>query len=263
VIKKFLLFVAKRNGLYIEVNDLPHEQAIDLQLPIDKAYIHIEDMLYSLRGVKFVFASHHMREFVCKKYKLPFELAQVIINGGPELNKEQFTYDHAIFNDSKVIKYIYAGSLNEGRNIKDIINVFKKKEGCLILIGNDGSWLNNVVLPDNVYYLGNFDESVAHKITALCDIGLIPYDENKFYYNLCFPSKVSFYITAGIPVLSTGLKELQNVFKDSNNIKFVSFNDWDDFVENTAKGQVLSMKSEAKKLTAAFSWPSVLNSLEL
>jgi hypothetical protein len=36
---------------------------------------------------------------------------------------------------------------------------------------------------------------------ARCDVGLIPYDDSREYYNIAYPTKLSSYIVAGIPFL--------------------------------------------------------------
>ncbi|UUW09498.1 hypothetical protein NLG42_01560 [Flavobacterium plurextorum] len=259
----FLKYVSKKNKLFIEVNDLPHEQAIDLQLEVKKEYIIFEDLIYSLKDTNYIFASNFMRDFVCSKYKIDLSFTQVLINGGPRLIAENAMI-HDVFKQTNKIKIIYAGSLNEGRNIRDLISLFEKKNDLfLILIGTDGNWLKDCSLSDNIFYLGNFEEHEAHRIASLCDIGLLPYDNTKFYYNLCYPTKVSFYITAGIPVLSTPLKELQNVFKDSKSIEFVIFNEWKNYLDGIDDFKLEVMRDAAESQATDFQWATLLDSLEL
>ena len=263
-IQWFLIFLSKNNRLFIEINDLPYEQAIDLQLKINEDFLIFENILYSLKNVNYVFASHQMEEFVRAKYNIPSSFTQVIINGGPALNKDNFIFEHEVFNQKNKIKYVYAGSLNEGRNIRDIISFFENKhKHLLILIGNDGDWLSDTLLPENINYLGNFDEDKAHKITALCDIGLLPYDSSRFYYNLCYPTKVSFYITAGIPVLSTPLKELYDVFGSEKMVEFIPFSDWGDYMHSITNEKIIEMKKEVEKQKNRFNWSSILESLHV
>lgn len=263
LIKWFLIFISKRNKLFIEINDLPYEQAIDLELDIRQEFVFFEDMVYSLKEVNFIFASNLMRDFINLKYGIELSFTQVIINGGPEL-EEKNASKHDVFKDKDKIKFIYAGSLNPGRNLNDIILLFKEKSNfILILIGNDGVWLEDYLLPENVLYLGNFEEQEAHRITSLCDIGLLPYDSNKFYYNLCYPTKVSFYITAGIPVLSTPLKELQEVFKDSSSIDFVNFNEWEYYLDSIDFMKLKRMKNNTQQLKEKYKWSAILDSLRI
>lgn len=264
IIESFLIFISKNNYLFVEINDIPYEQSIDLQLEIKNEFIFFQNILYSLKNVSYVFASHQMRNYISSKYEIDLSLTQVIINGGPELNNGEFFFDHQAFKQKDKIICLYAGSLNEGRNVNDIISLFKEKSNfILVLMGNDGRWLEDNLLPENVYYLGNFNEDTAHQITALCDIGLLPYDDNKFYYNLCYPTKVSFYITAGLPVLSTPLRELQEVFADSDCIDFVAFNKWRNYLNNLNDLKLMEMKDNAEKQRNKFIWPVILDSLSL
>lgn len=263
LLNNFLIYISKNNKLFIEINDLPYEQAIDLELEVKKEYVFLEDLIYSLKNVHYVFASNEMRNFVCLKYDICLSFSQVVINGGPTLDVEK-TNTYTFLKQTNKIKFVYAGSLNEGRNIKDIVSIFKEKNDLLlILIGTDGSWLKDYNLTKNIFYLGNFEENKAHHITSLSDIGLLPYDCKKFYYNLCYPTKVSFYITAGIPVLSTPLKELQDVFKDSNSVDFVFFDNWKNYLETIDFLKVKEMKDAAAKQMNEFSWSNILDSLKI
>src|SRR5690606_32784100 len=103
-----------------------------------------------------------------------------IINGAPLLNNSSKLQ---IFEkDEKRIKYIYAGTLNKGREIDNFLNIFiNNPKVLLIVIGTDGEWLKT--LPnENIRYLGEFNESDALHIASQCDIGIVPYNEDKLYY---------------------------------------------------------------------------------
>ncbi|WP_291122264.1 hypothetical protein, partial [Flavobacterium sp. UBA6046] len=231
--------MANRNDVTIEVNDLPYEQAIDLELFVQETYKVFRDKLYTLKNVKYVFASHEMGKYIKDKFKVNYE---VIINGSNEVkdfsNSEAM---HYCFSSSET-KFIYAGGLNKGRQIEALISKFSNRKEILILIGEWGEWLDDYNVSNNIFYLGKFDEDYAHYLTSKCDVGIIPYDESRFYYNICYPTKASFYITAGIPFLSTPLLELKNVFEESGVAFFVPFDDWNVFIDNFEKSRLLEIK---------------------
>jgi hypothetical protein len=245
-----------RNDVTIEVNDLPYEQSKDLELTVQEIDRVFQDNLYQLKNAKYVFASHEMGKFVHKKFNVNYK---VVINGSSNL--KDFSDDRILpdcFNSNET-KFIYAGGLNKGRQIELLITKFSGKKEVLILIGEWGGWLSEYELPSNVFYLGKFKEDYAHYLTSKCDVGLIPYDENRFYYNICYPTKASFYITAGIPFLSTPLLELKNVFEDRKMVYFVPFNDWDKFITDFDKSNLVGIKEIINNEKHAFYWKELLD----
>lgn len=264
-IKAFLSYLAFRNSVILEVNDLPYEQAIDLKLKVNPLFAVFENLVYSIPNWKYLFASYEMEKFVRKKYNLQAEYTQVIINGAPELCKlDVKSHLESSWTTLDKIKFVYAGSLNKGRQIEELISFFQtQNNSVLILMGNDGEWISEVSIPNNVYYIGNYNEKEAHFLTSKCDLGLIPYDENLFYYNLCYPTKMSFYITAGIPVLCTPLIELQNIFGKSKNIIFSSFENWPKEIAYLTNENINQLKKSSNMLQNKYTWDVLLNNLKL
>lgn len=255
--------VSKNNKLTIEVNDLIYEQSIDLELFVDNFFSFLQAKLYSIKGCNYIFASHEMKNYASEKYNILPKYSSVIINGAPELKDHSIIYEDEKWMESDKIKFVYAGSLNKGRQIEDLLTIFSENEdNLLIILGNEGEWLNEIKLSTNIIYLGNFEEGIAHYIVSKCDIGIIPYNENRFYYNLCFPTKVSFYITAGLPVLCTPLKELQNVFYNDNVILFNSFCNWKNIINDINKEQIIKMKKSVDHIKKSYQWDFILKSLK-
>lgn len=253
---------AFKNKVIIEVNDLPFEQMTDLDLPINNNYQYFEEQLYSLKNVQLIFASNHMGEYASAKYKIPSTNFEVIINGGHQLAQNPSfnlsAYQHLL--SDKSLKYIYAGSLNKGRQIEELIQLFNNRKELLFLIGEWGDWLKDFQLSKNVHYLGKFDEDTGQYIVSLCDVGLIPYDESRFYYNLCYPTKASFYLTAGIPFLSTPTKELQYVFGNNTQIVFLHpFTEWEHFMNNTNRQRIMESKLCVSNEKHRFYWNHLIS----
>jgi len=260
IFKSILAGISSKNKLIIEVNDLPYEQAIDLDLPVLQSMLKLEDVLYSIPNCYYIFASTEMRRFVNEKYNIQHDHSNVVINGGPKLISNKSFLNNQKWISSDSTKYVYAGSLNKGRQIEPIIEVFlQNPDSILVLIGIWGEWLNEIDLPQNIIYLGDFDENTAQNIVSVCDLGIIPYDEEKFYYNLCYPTKASFYITAGIPFLSTPLKELKNVFESQDMAFFEKFNDWNDFVKKFDKSILAKKKEKVKNGISKFYWDNLID----
>ena len=256
---KLLQRTAKRNHLIIEINDLPYEQAIDLSLPVDELYLLVEDMLYPINNCKYIFASHQMALFASRKYGINDLNYSIVINGANELKGFPDTNQIPSCLLSSEIKYVYAGSLNKGRQIEDLISLFRDRKELLILLGEWGEWIKELPTSGNIHYIGKHNEDYAQFLVSKCDIGLIPYDDTKFYYNLCYPTKASFYICAGIPFLSTPLKELMYVFNDYQMTYFVPFGEWPVFIDNNkCRNQIREIKSVVHKNKSNFYWKSLL-----
>ena len=252
---KLINYTSKRNHLTIEVNDLPYEQAKDLELLVLDLDKYFQDLLYDIKGAKYIFASHEMGKYINDKYNLNYK---VIINGSNELNTLAYSENiHPCF-DSQDYKFVYAGGLNKGRQIESLISKFTGRKENLILIGEWGEWLKDYNLSENIFYLGKFKEEHAHYLISKCDIGIIPYDESRFYYNLCYPTKASFYVTAGIPFLSTPLNELQNVFLETEMAFFVTYNDWEIFINNLEKSSLVRAKERINSEKHKFYWSELL-----
>jgi hypothetical protein len=256
IVFKLLQHLSVRNSVTIEVNDLPYEQAIDLELVVNEVYKIFQDKLYPLKKVDFIFASHEMGKYIKGKFNSNYN---VVINGSNEVRDFYNTKKvHDCFNSAET-KYIYAGGLNKGRQIEALISKFANRKEILILTGEWGEWLSDCKLPKNIYYLGKFEEDYVHYLASKCDIGIIPYDESRFYYNICYPTKASFYITAGIPFLSTPLSELKNIFQNMGIAFFVPFANWDLFITNLNKNKLAEIKYEINKVKSNFFWEELLN----
>ena len=255
-------FVCKRNKIYIEINDLIYEQAIDLGININPTALEYEKFIFKKTGLHFIFASKLMGEYVAKTYGLNRSHFQTIINGAPELNCG-IKYKLSV-SDTDRIKYIYAGTLNKGRGIENFITIFSKIPTVdLILIGTEGEWIENYKYK-NIFYLGKFEEEMALAIASKCDIGIIPYDNKKLYYNICYPTKNSFYIAAGIPILCTPLAETMRVFKDFQGICFFEYlNSWDNFLKNTSAADISEMKILVERERQQFSWETLLGEMQI
>jgi glycosyltransferase involved in cell wall biosynthesis len=256
---KLLSHTAYNNELIIEVNDLPYEQAIDLELRVNITELYMQNELYSIKNAKYIFASYEMAKYVNNKINIDYK---VIINGANPL--KEFASDFNLilnnFFESNEVKYIYVGGLNKGRQIESLISIFIGRKEHLVLIGEMGDWLLNYQLSNNIHYLGSFSEDYAHYLTSLCDVGLIPYEEKRLYYNLCYPTKASFYITAGIPFLSTPLRELRNHFEKSETCYFVSFKDWRSFINNISEFNIKKKKQMIISLRANYYWDFLIGS---
>lgn len=261
---QFFKRLSRKNILYLEVNDLPYEQAIDLNLKIENFYLKLQYIIFdNILNINYVFASSEMANYILENYNIDPSKSQVIINGAPKM--ENLRGDNEILKlyESFDLKYIYVGTLNEGRGIDELIILFQNLNSYLFLIGVGGEWLNERLKNiNNIIYLGSFDEQQAMQITSQCDFGIMHYDSSKFYYNLCYPTKNSFYISAGINVISTKLIESQNVISKYNIFLFEDFNKWKSII-NSPFQYFENLDKITEDTKDDFYWDNILENLKI
>ena len=263
IIRRILKNTLKKNIIYFEINDLIYEQSKDLKLNVNPSCSIYEDFIFTLFDAKFIFASNKMRDYIVDKYGVEYKNTQVILNGAPELiNAHKIESETNL--DENVIKFVYVGTLNKGRQIEELINIFHNSKHELYLMGSDGEWIN-LAHKKNVFYLGSFDEYQALVKTSQFDIGVIPYDNKAFYYNLCYPTKNSFYLSSGLPILSTPLEETQNVFKLLNEdvAIFSEITNWKSIIENLDRFKITSLQENVNKIKSKIYWNNILSELKL
>lgn len=264
--RKFAGYVIRKittyNKLYIEINDLIYEQAHDMDLGGEATSLVYQRFIFSQTDVHFIFASQLLADHASEKYGVKNEFTQTVLNGAPQLMSKQEMVPFP--NGTDRLIFLYAGTLNKGREVDKIISIFGNHERAdLILIGIGGEWINDLPY-NNINYLGSFPEQDAMQIVAMADVGIIPYNADKLYYNICYPTKVSFYFTAGIPMLSTPLRETQRALINYPDAAFfVPIGEWDTFITHLTKHEVLEAKKMMKKVKNDFTWWQLLSGLKM
>lgn len=259
VLKAIFKYISLKNRIIIDINDLQYEQAIDLDLKYNlKKILKMQKQLLNIDKCEYIFASETMKEFAEKNYikNKNKNKNYVCINGAIELrekNKERKI--------RKKIRFIYAGTLNKGRDIEKMIENFQDTSlnSYLILIGTEGEWLKGQKYK-NVCYFGSLNEEQAMQLTSKCDIGIIPYSSEKLYYNICYPTKVSFYLSAGIPILMENLFEiLRHIKKDK--LFILNKEAWQGKIKNIKREDIEEKKNSIVEIKSEFLWENLLDSL--
>lgn len=261
---------SKKNKVIYDIADLPYEQSKDLELKklSQKNIEQIEKTIFNLPNTELVFASKSMMDYAKKKYKIKSN-CKYCPNGGNDIDnienyhsiKEKFKKNIAL----EKINYIYAGTLNKGRQIENIIKRFPKSDKYnLILIGQGGEWLSDISKENSsINYLGALEEKEAAILTSMCDIGLIPYDSSRMYYNIAYPTKLSFYISAGITFLATNVSEVNRIKKTYQVGYVADIEKWGQTIQNTTKLQIVDQNNKIKEYKSDFYWSNILNKINL
>lgn len=248
----------KFNSVIFDVSDLKYDQSRDFGTHSDiiQRMKVVEVKLFGTDS-KFIFASFSMQDFACKKYNILRENTEVLINGG-NISQHDFSEEFNI--NQKKVNFVYAGTLNKGRNIDKMIKQFPNSDNIhLYLMGTDGDWIIKEKIGNNISYLGAYPEEEAHEVVKMCDIGLIPYDNNKEYFNIAYPTKLSFYVTAGISFLSTPVNEVLKI-KSKYNIGFVEeIDNWAKFCNGLDKKNIKNDKDKVEKIKRHFTWDNIIS----
>lgn len=250
--------LARTNILAIDVADMPCEQAIDLELPIPRHYQDIEFRLFNA-ATTLIPASASMQYLIKTKYPI-LELKKFIVckNGGEQYRQSSFDSKHKCLSVDQT-KFVYAGTLNQGRGIEQILSAFDRADATLYLLGSGGEWIPAQIKGSaNVFYIGELSESDAFSFVSMCDVGLIPYDNERSYYNIAFPTKLSFYLAAGIPYLCTPVAEAVAIQNQYGCGWIYSIKDWRKFINTLASDDLESKKRLALKKSAEFTWRNTL-----
>lgn len=127
----------------------------------------------------------------------------------------------------------------------------------LYLMGPSGQWIQKK--KRNITVLGPVEEKAAHRFVSLCDVGLIPYDETRLYYQLAYPTKLSFYLTAGIAFMATPVSEVESVNEHIGAGWLAPISEWGNLIRNCSKEEIRIRKNNAQKAGARYSWDRILS----
>ncbi len=112
---------------------------------------------------------------------------------------------------------IYAGSLQPGRGLDDILEKFSTQQlGALIVCGEDKCNLFNSHTDklNNIFYFGSLPSPELFQLYYLCDIGILSYENEPLNVKYCAPVKIWEYLSCGLKILGNNNYALQNEWFD-------------------------------------------------
>jgi glycosyltransferase involved in cell wall biosynthesis len=150
-----------------------------------------------------------------------------------ELRPDRSLLDcYGIPSDATVL--VYVGGLQKGRGLNillEAISFLSLNNLHLLLIG-DGLLRNllelrvaELGLDRIVHFAGALPSEEALRLVAACDGGISLIESISRSYELALPSKIFEYIMCGIPVVSSRLGQVTDLFKTEEWITFVDVND--------------------------------------
>jgi glycosyltransferase involved in cell wall biosynthesis len=121
------------------------------------------------------------------------------------------------------LKIIFLGNFAEGRGLEETLRAFAhvRSDARLILQGRDNPYRRKLMEltcslglgEERVSFPPAVPESALVETAAKADIGLIPYDPAYLGYRYCCPNKLSQYLAAGLPILSSSTEYVSGIVR--------------------------------------------------
>ncbi|MFH1386206.1 MAG: glycosyltransferase [bacterium] len=123
--------------------------------------------------------------------------------------------------DNGKIRFVFAGAFFL-TGIKEMILSFNRlittQPTELYLLGPYAGWLKKFLKELNdprIHYLGSLNSQACEAVVKSCQVGLLTYDPKEKYWAIAHPVKLSLYITCGLPIISTNVKNIADLITES------------------------------------------------
>jgi glycosyltransferase involved in cell wall biosynthesis len=117
--------------------------------------------------------------------------------------------------------FLYQGWVSAERNIEVLIEAMatQPKGRTLVLVGYGDhlevlrALADRLAVADRCLFYGRVESDELQSLTALCDVGVIPYTAVDEMHRYCSPNKLYEFIMAGLPILASDLPYLRDVIE--------------------------------------------------
>lgn len=123
---------------------------------------------------------------------------------------------------------VYVGGLQSDRGLEEMINAMTKLRGeaVFVMIG-DGAiretlqkQTQTLHLEESVFFHPSLDSDSVISVLASANIGISLINTRSQSYTFALPSKIFEYVHAGLPVLTTDLIEVKDLFRNAEWIQY-------------------------------------------
>jgi glycosyltransferase involved in cell wall biosynthesis len=155
----------------------------------------------------------------------PILIRNIPLRSGETRLDVQFLRDRGIKESDKVA--VYVGGLQADRGLEECVASLSQLPAHvkLLLIGSGTleTKLKEAAAPykDWVVFAGAVEQERVMPILAACDVGLSLIQANSPSYELALPSKIFEYLHAGLPVVSTELRHVTELFDHQPYMQYV------------------------------------------
>jgi glycosyltransferase involved in cell wall biosynthesis len=126
--------------------------------------------------------------------------------------------------DAKIV--VYLGGLQQGRGLDILIEAVQDSAFHLLLIG-DGNLRSQLEAraTSNIHFAGSMQSDEALRVVAACDVGISLVELDSPSYKLALPSKQFEYMMCGVPIVSSQIPQVLDLFRNEEWVTFVDARD--------------------------------------
>lgn len=175
-----------------------------------------------------VTVSEPLAEFLANEYKI--RKVHVVPNAEPWRGRPQGIAAHTEMTElaNGRLKLLFQGGFSPERGLEEVVDAWREVDGeraALFLRGhaNTGAYdglrqrvIDYQLLNKSIYFLPPVDEDNLVAAAREADVGLIPYKPHSPAYVVACPNKLSQYMHAGLPILSTDLPYVEKVLREGD-----------------------------------------------
>jgi len=165
----------------------------------------------------------------------------------PELSPDRTLLDRFdIPRDVKVV--VYLGGLQPGRGLERLMEAFIGLPYHLLLIG-DGLLRSQLQAraSNNVHFAGAMKSDEALRIVASCDVGISLVEAVSASYALALPSKHFEYMMCAVPIVSSSISQVLDLFRNEEWVTFVDEKDANSISEGIQKAITISERTDLRE----------------
>ncbi len=126
--------------------------------------------------------------------------------------------------DAKTL--VNLGGLQQGRGLEKLMETVQSTHHHLLLIG-DGNIRSRLEAraTNNIHFAGSIQSDEALRVVAACDVGISLVELDSPSYKLALPSKQFEYMMCGIPIVSSRIPQVLDLFRNEELVTFVDERD--------------------------------------
>jgi len=204
----------KRKPFVYDSSDLTTESVEMIGRPIGRWFWQFIERFLIRKARRVYTISESISTFLEVKYKIKVDL----VRNTPEFHAiKNYPPEYRLVHEGlKVL--IYQGAVNRGRGLEMIINAMKFLPEAMLFIvgeGEEEKELEKLVLKTSLYnrviFYGRVPFEELKFLTMQADLGLSAEEDICLNYRYSLPNKLFDYIHAGIPVLVSGMPEMEKI----------------------------------------------------
>ncbi len=150
--------------------------------------------------------------------------------------------------------FVYVGGLQQERGLEKMIDAISlmKEKAVFVIIGEGSSKehlqlkCRELNLEGNIFFHPSIESGKVIEVLNSADVGVSLIEQNSKSYALALPSKVFEYMLAGLPVISSPLKQVKDLFNSTDGILFVDPYKSDELLSVCQRAIIMSSDIELK-----------------